>query len=291
MKRSFSAFFNRHNTAIFILLITVPTLIYDRINRWGYMSKPDDIWTETINSDGCGYYEYLRAAFIFHDFNYDYVDSKENRTNNSYVSGYFLSNVDGGKVNRYFAGTAILVSPFFLIVLGIENLFHASVTGYEYPFQIATSIAALFYLILGLIWLKKLLTLYKVKNIITFIVSVAYVFGSNMFFYLTRSPMMSHVYSFSLLIGFMYYFKRYSLEKNPGLLIGLAVLFGISLLVRPTNAMIILVTPYICGSWQSLKNTFLSIFKTPGYLVTSAVIVLLLVFVQLFFYYLSGLFF
>lgn len=287
MIKQLPAFFNRYNTVILICIIVIPTLIYDRINRWGYVTRPKGIWTETINSDGCGYYEYLRSIFIYHDFSYHYIGTKEDITNRSNISSYYLSNINGHKVNRYFAGTALLVSPFFLIVLAVEKLFHASVTGYEMPFQLATSIAALFYLVLGLYWLKKLLTLNKVRNEIILIVSVAYVFGSNMFFYLTRSPMMSHMYSFSVLIGFMYYFKRFSLEKDPRLLIILSVLIGIALLIRPTNAMIILVTPYICGTWQSFKDTFLSFFKKPGYLLSSILIVLLLVFVQLYFYYIQ----
>ena len=278
--------FAKKNFLILTILLSVPTLLYIQEFRWGKWNQKSS-WTETINSDGAGYYEYLRALFIYKDFTYTYAIENRELTQSKRLTDFYLGEVENGRVNRYFAGTALLVSPFFLTVYSIEKIIGNDVNGYELPFQIATSFAALLYLLLGLFWLRKLLLLFQVDDLTIFIVSIGYVFGSNIYFYLTMSPMMSHTFSFSILIGFMLFIKKYTISKNPLNIYLSALLLGLALLIRPTNVMIVLVVPFITESWQKFKETIMEIFKKPLILINSALVVSLLVSLQMIFYYIQ----
>src|SRR6185503_15954554 len=79
-------------------------------------------WQTIIYSDGKGYYEYLRAAFINHNL------AKEDS------SAGFIRVGDHGQMIKFFCGTAIAYAPFFTVGYVI-SLFRSQVTdGYTKEF-------------------------------------------------------------------------------------------------------------------------------------------------------------
>jgi hypothetical protein len=79
----------------------------------------------------------------------------------------------------------------------------------------------------------------KIAAFITFIIA----FGTNIMYFAVVENSMSHVYSFSLITLFLFYVYRYFHDKEGKHFILSAILFGLIVLVRPTNGMILLLLP------------------------------------------------
>src|SRR5512141_3356093 len=73
-------------------------------------------WKLIISSDGLGYYAYLPALLIDHDITYQQVTQREKKILGymRYKPGYLVKTGDR-VVNKYFAGEALLLLPFFLL--------------------------------------------------------------------------------------------------------------------------------------------------------------------------------
>ena len=113
----------------------------------------DETKYNVITSDGIGYYSYLPSTFI----------NKEFQTSND--PNHYL-NFDKDSTtsqNKYFVGSSILMAPFF----GLAHIYTSvdywiSPTsgyypnGYSFPYHLAICLAGVFYLLLGLFYIKKI---------------------------------------------------------------------------------------------------------------------------------------
>jgi hypothetical protein len=116
-------------------------------------------------------------------------------------------------------------------------------------FQLAVSFAGLFYLILGLVYTRKLLKEFNLQDRVVYLCLLFTLFGTNLFYYATIEPSMSHTYSFALAALFLYYVKKFSDGYQRKYLVAASVLIGLIILVRPTNALILLLVPFIAGGF------------------------------------------
>lgn len=216
-----------------------------------FFKHPGETWDRSINSDGKGYYAYLPALFIYHDLTYKFVESYEEKyyPPDRSVFKEFRSTSDGKTTNKCFPGLAILWLPFFLIAHLLSSFLGFPTDGYSLLYQYAISIAALFYLWLGCRFLMKLLARsgasLKTAAFITFIIAL----GTNIIYFTVVENSMSHVYSFSLITLFLFYVYRYFHDKEGKHFILSAILFGLIVLVRPTNGLILLLLPLM--AWIS----------------------------------------
>jgi hypothetical protein len=73
-------------------------------------------WKLIISSDGLGYYSYLPALLIDQDVTYHKVTERETKIlgYKRYEPGYLVKSGDR-VMNKYFAGEALLLLPFFLL--------------------------------------------------------------------------------------------------------------------------------------------------------------------------------
>lgn len=211
-------------------------------------------WKDIIKTDGRGYYVYLPAIFIYHDLNLGFfqeIAQKKYYNKNTYFDYRVISN--GRIITKYFCGTALLHLPFFFVAHAISHIYGFEPDGYSPPYQVLISISALFYLLIGLVFLRKILILYQINHWNIALTLLAMVFGTNIFYYTVNEPGMSHIYSFAVVSMFLYYGKLYFLKLNKNLVVTLALLFGIIVLIRPVNGLIILTIPFLSGSYQNLK--------------------------------------
>jgi len=81
--------------------------------------------------------------------------------------------------------------------------------GFSKTYPILISIAALFYLMIGLLYLNSLLRLYNINEFGRSLTMIAAVFGTNLFYYVVGEAGMSHIYSFVFFSMFLYYSKQY----------------------------------------------------------------------------------
>jgi len=120
--------------------------------------------------------------------------------------------------------------PFFTLGYAIASIQGDKLDGYSPPFQKAISLAGLFYLLFGLVFLKLFLSLYNIKNSIIAFVLVIIVFGTNLLTYTVMLPSMSHVYSWGFITAFLYFIKRLFISQKIKYLYFGIFIFGIILL-------------------------------------------------------------
>ncbi len=251
---------------ITIFLIIVSCSILTTQFSWkGTDGKGD---TRVIQSDGKGYYEYLPSIFIKKNIAQQIPDDR------------FIFKTKTGNINKYYAGTAVAMLPFFAagyIKAGINN---DPQDGYSPPFQKSISIAGLFYLCIGLIFMSRFLLLFNIKPLTVCITLLLIVFGTNLLMYAVYHPSFSHIYSFTFITMFLFYTKKFSDTHTNKYAFLMSLAFGMVIIIRPSNGMIIFLLPFLTGSALVLKNFFRSFFQLKT-MVISAFIFLIVISVQL----------
>lgn len=240
-------------------------------------------WNRCISSDGKGYYAYLPAVFIYDDLEFNFIHQYEAKYYQPENGVTFTNDFNGKNVNKYWMGTAVLMSPFFLMAHGFASVFQLPNDGYSFTYQVMIAVSACFYLLLGLFYMRRILLLYKCKEIDIFIALFAIVFATNLFYYTVAEPSMSHVYSMAAVSAFVYFAKMYFETLTLKYLKFAAVVLGIIILIRPSNVIVLFALPFLAGSANSIKIAFKKIKFYD--LVSLFIAVLLIVSMQLFYYY------
>jgi hypothetical protein len=211
-----------------------------------------------VEQDVIQYYSYLPAAFIEYDLTLSFID------NDFYVlepKQYWHSTTEDGKrVFKYTCGEALLISPFFFVANVISYFSDDVADGFGPWYQLGIVFAAVFYLMIGLFFLRKLLLIFfneKVTTATLLLITMA----TNLYYYSTVESGMSHVYNFSMVCAFVYYTHRFHEKYEWKYAIFTGLSFGLVVLLRPSNALFILLfMAYGVGSWSSLVKKF-ELFK------------------------------
>ncbi len=228
----------------YVILIIILILIVCASNiQWGKNS-----WKNIIKADGKGYYAYLPAIFIYHDLNFSFFDSIEKKYPNPNIFYDYRVVNNERIVDKYFAGTALAIAPFFLVAHVISNLMGIPTDGYSKIYLILISIAAIIYLFIGLFYLKNLLQRYGASNDLISFILIAITFATNIFYYTVCEPALSHIYSFTYITILLYNMHIYFSTPTKQSVFIIAALLGIITLIRPPNSMIILIAPFIAGN-------------------------------------------
>lgn len=196
-----------------------------------------------ISGDGQGYYLYLPALFLDGNIGQQEPD-------NRFI---FLHGSTG--VNKYYSGTAVLMLPFFGLGHAIATAQGDAETGFSPPYQKAISLAGLFYLLAGLWFLVGLLRLYGICDAVIAVVVVLLVFGTNLLTYSVLSPAMSHVYSWFVIAGFVFHVKKLFVGQRSRSFYLATLFFGLVVLIRPLNGLVLLAVLPLAGSFGVLVAT------------------------------------
>ena len=285
MKTSESIFqFFKKKSVSISLAISLFILFFAASNiNWGGKN-----WEDILEADARGYYAYLPATFIYNDYNFDFFETVEIKKISSKNLFYDYRNMYNGKnVNKYFCGTALAEMPFFLIAHTISIIRNTEANGYSSIYFIWINIAAIFYLGLACMYLAKYLRLYNIKeSYIAFILPIL-IFGTNVFLYTVLDPGMSHVYSLAFFSIFIYQAHLYFEKPTIKRFYILAVLMGLIILIRPSNALLVFALPVLAGSFEKLKNGFLFLFQKPIYAGFGILLCIAIVSIQFVFYYIA----
>ena len=178
-------------------------------------------------ADAHGYYEYLPAAFIYHDIDLKFTDElgKQGRPGLYY---YSISDTYKRYI-KYPMGVAVMELPFFTIAYWLAPFFHQPQNGFSDIFEIALLIGVQIYLLIGLLFLRRLL-LHYFSDFITAVTLLTLVIGTNLFIYCTAFALMSHVFTFSLSCVFLYLMQNWFTAKKRITLIKMGLLAGLMLL-------------------------------------------------------------
>lgn len=258
------------------LLISIGVFVY------GYSEKG---WNNTyINGDGLGYYAYLPAVFVYHDLSFNFIETYEKK---HYLPGQhadFRQEVPGGIVNRYYIGTAVMQSPFFLLAHTFCLLTGHDADGYSSVYQYAVLFAACFYLFIGLWALTGVLSFYS-PNLISKVIPLIFTLGTPLLYYTVYNPDFSHIYSFAVVNLFVLTALHFFKTPSPANLILLFVWAGLITVIRPVNILIVVMMPFFAGGWNTFRAGFAYAFKRVGASALGMVAAGSIVAIQLWVYY------
>ncbi|MBX3102737.1 MAG: hypothetical protein KF690_09530 [Bacteroidetes bacterium] len=186
---------------------------YDRVIAW----------------DQEGYFKYLQAIFIqggFADLQGRYP-------------GYFPPVESTGRhLIKYTSGVALMQLPFFL-PCHLYALATGQATGESPPYGLAIHLAALAYFLLGL-WLVYRVLLRYVSPLAARGTVLLVGLGTQLLWYASGEPGMSHIYSFCLFALLLWGTPLWIETPTVGRSLLLGFVLGFILLIRPTNGVIAL---------------------------------------------------
>lgn len=213
-------------------------------------------WHPFIAGDGLGYYSYLPARFIHGDPNYDF--KWFNRVYNAnYVYSTFPNPEDNllvkygdKRINKYYPGLSFVWMPFFAAGHITSKTLHYPADGFSWPYQLCIGLASVFYLIIGLLYLRKLIDKLFGQGWAGVVVPAAVFYGTFLFKYAVFSNSLSHSYSFTFNILFLYFICNYlreSSNRNKYLLLAI-FFYAITVSIRPLNMLVVFLAPaFITG--------------------------------------------
>ncbi|HXC03872.1 MAG TPA: hypothetical protein VNZ86_03920, partial [Bacteroidia bacterium] len=228
----------------------------------GWYGNGGEKWKEMLSScDAMGYYSYLPEFFIRHDLSHQ--DPHAVHVNTL---------PDGQHVNKYFIGCALCWSPVFTATVVYTKITGRPCDGYSGPFKKSLSLAALLWLCIGLGCLSGVLRILGIRPLINGLTLLLLTFGTNLFFFTSLAPSMSHLYSFSMLCCLLYFGLQFRKKGGMFYLILTVLALSLSILIRPVNILwLISLLPWLAGGWkelgQKLRNplVILTLVLIPGF--------------------------
>lgn len=196
------------------LLIIAVALIWSMFNLklWKVGEK---CHRAVINNDVASFYAYLPAAFIYEDLSFNFA--VEPGTTFGQDCEIWPIPVEGrdAHVIKTSMGMAYLYMPFFLMAdFYTKNFTNYEPDGFSPPYEFFLVLSSVCYLIVGFFFLRRLLLRFF-NDGVTAVVMLLTIFATNLYYYGSTEPAMSHAYSFSLFSVFGYLSVIWH-ENKPG---------------------------------------------------------------------------
>lgn len=188
--------------------------------------------------DAVFYYGYLPSILQYEDATFKFLDNNKKRNKEGNHLKYKLlikKRPDGVRFLKATYGVALFELPFYAIAHQYAKFRKFKANGISGPYRLSLLIACNFYLIIGLIYLRKLLLKYF-SVYASELTIIAIVLGTNFFTYLTYVPGMSHGYNFFSVCIFLYCIDQWQSHKRAKHLFVACFCLGLLILLRPTNA-------------------------------------------------------
>lgn len=253
---------------IIICITIIWTSLY--IQRWNE--------AKVISWDIISYYAYLPATFIDKDLSLKFVYTPAQNPESTY---WPLETPNGGRVIKTTMGLAILYSPFFFIAHQYASWFNYSTSGFSQPYEMFLCLSVIFYFIIGLWFLRKLIKLYF-SDTVTALVLISVVLGTNLFYYTTTEAPLSHAYSFSLIAVFLFCSVKWLKTHLIKYAIIMGITGGLIILIRPVNILFLLF-PLLYGVYNI--PTFLDktkiLWKLYKHIIIASILAFLIILPQL----------
>lgn len=213
--------------ALYVVLAVMLVTMFS-YHHWT-RSKPNE--RGVIKWDVISYYAYLPATFIYGDVKLGFIDNEDFINDNKF---WFFTLDNGNKLIQTSMGLSILYSPFFFTAHALAPLFGEARDGYGSIYQLFLVLSSLFYVMLGLIFLKRILLRYFTP-VATTLTLLLVGLGTNLFYYTVHEGPMSHAYNFALITIFLYLLIRWYEHPTIRTTLWMGLVYGIIVLVRPSN--------------------------------------------------------
>lgn len=261
---------------IYLFILVSCFIIFNTAGRWkGWVFKYDK----------SGYHVYLPSIFIYNDVTdldfYKEIDEYYRPADD--IKYYGFNKVENGnKVNKYSIGVAVFETPFFLAAHALNKIiFKERPDGYSTPYQFGAVFSNLFWAVMGLFVLRRLLRRYF-SDTITAITLLLIAFGTNYYNYVVFFPGMTHTYSFTLFAFVLLQTDNLYTRNKLNSFYWLAAALGLIVITRSTNLLVGLI-PLLWGvnSLSKLSERGLFFIKNIKYIIGSTIIFLAVAMIQM----------
>jgi hypothetical protein len=216
--------------------------------------------------DVFSYYMYLPFTFIYDDVGMQKQEVVQNifKTYNlpgTFYQAYRLDN--GNYTPNYTMGFALLWSPFFFAGHIIAKTGGFPADGWSLPYQLSVAIGALFYILLGLFFLRKVLLKFFSESVTSWVLFLM-VMGTNYFHETFNDYMQPHGMIAAGYAILLYYTIRWHEEPRKKYVRIAGLVMGLMILARPSEILCVFIpilwNVYNRESWR----TKLQLMKSHG---------------------------
>lgn len=268
---------------IFLLFVSMIYLLGTKSDRRYGWTNENSRDASPIVSDGAGYYGFLPYWFIHHADGFEFMTEIDEK----YPDDSFTDNMGGSESHRfydkYYTGTAQCLTPFFLIGHAQASMSGVDTDGYSWPYQLWMDIGILTYFLLGIICLFFILRRLKLTYLSVYLSIIGLAMATNLCFYAYYDIPYSHVFSFAIINTTLLLWLKWVQDQKRNALVWFSFFLGLSIIIRPTNILIVLVLPFFFESTRAFISNLKFIFKKRHLkiLLAAAVLFLVPVFIQL----------
>jgi len=218
-----------------------------------------------IGSDGLGYYAHLRSAVVDRDLHYANEFLEYNKFGHGVPDPYLRTATDHVP-NKYFVGPAMLWAPFFFVAHALtieaENFgFKVLPNGYSVLYQFFIGLGSITYGLMGLVLIYRILLNFFQKEE-SLLATVLITLSTNVLYYLTTEPTMTHAMSLFAVSLFAYLWIKDLGNRTYRSVLFLGITAGLMTLIRPQELVfsIVLVMEW-SGIFKLGSNAASSLFE------------------------------
>lgn len=206
-----------------------------------------------MTSDGTGYYAYLPNYIVYNNEKpFDFIDTIVKNYPDKNLSSMLCFYPNSTRItNKFYVGTPLLQSPFYAAAHGIIKMTGQKADGYSRGYRFSIQLAALFWVLTGMIALIHFLRSIGVSAFSSTLVALLIALGTNLNTYSVYVPSMSHAYSFAIISLFLYIASKWSKSPHDRHFIFMCLLLGIIAILRPVNLIIIFFLPLLFDHFLS----------------------------------------
>lgn len=209
---------------------------------------------KVIDNDVINFYSYLPATFVEHDLTLSFIKADFNY----YIcNNYYWPEVlppDSTLLVKTTMGLSMLYCPFWLVAHILAEPLGYPPDGFSTPYAAALIFACIFWVVLGCIYLRKVL-LSHFSEIATTIVLGVTVFATNLLWYSSYEAAYSHGFLFGLICIFLYQTERWYQKPTWMNTVAVGLNMGLIALIRPTDALVaVYFLLYGITSWKGVTE-------------------------------------
>ena len=196
-----------------------------------------------LSYDVFGYYLYLPGLFIYSDPGLHSIDwvQQINNAYNAAPSLYQITETGAGNwIIRFNCGMAVMFAPFFLLGHLAAWMSPYPQDGFSAPYQWAIIISGIFYTLIGLIFMRKVLLRFF-DDKVTAVTLILLFIGSNVFFFSTMGNDVPHVYIFTLITLLIWLSIKWHEEPKAISAAGIGLVAGLTSISRTTGILALLI--------------------------------------------------
>ena len=227
-----------------LLIVILAVLLVGKLFDIKRYQQPETV----IAWDVISYYAYLPATFIEHDYTLSFV-----LTDTAYFHHYWPEVTDDGTcIIKTTMGLSLLYLPFFLVAHALAPHLGYIADGFSPPYAMALIIACIFWVIIGCVFLRRVLLKHFSEGITTIVMAVTVV-ATNLYWYSTYEAPYSHGFNFAIICIFLWQTIRWHKHPTPINTLAVGLNIGLISLIRPSNVLVLIYfLLYKVTSWKTV---------------------------------------